>query len=266
MKQISSVSEYQDIVDKYSRKGVSSNDYLLHEVNSLVKNHALYAVCSDDNSFLFVKKDIGYRVYYYINDFNHVVDFRNFQNLVVEVLFRKDIPQKEIEYLQQCGFCTNLIRDQYSATYKDLQHNNCITNIKFVEAQDIEQVKLACTLFNSSFDKLSGDYILETAYYELLQNHAILLAVDVRTQKILGALHQKRERGVNWIAHIAIFPEARGCGIGTALVQSFVARNYTDDNTRYMLWVQRNNQSAVQMYQRLGFKYISKSTISLIKY
>ena len=61
---------------------------------------------------------------------------------------------------------------------------------------------------------------------------------------------------------------ARGKGVGKALVDAFVERNQNPEKkekTRYQLWVQRQNEAAVKMYQNKGFKYINKSTISLIK-
>lgn len=38
--------------------------------------------------FFFVKKDVGMRMYYYINDVTEVVDFNHYQDVVVEILFR----------------------------------------------------------------------------------------------------------------------------------------------------------------------------------
>ena len=48
-------------------------------------------------------------------------------------------------------------------------------------------------------------------------------------------------------------------------MEAFIERNHADEKSRYMLWVQRQNVPAVNMYQQKGFKYINKSTISLIK-
>ena len=69
----------------------------------------------------------------------------------------------------------------------------------------------------------------------------------------------------NVIAHVAVRPEARGKGVGKTLVESFIEQNMESEKTRYQLWVQRQNEPAVNMYQSKGFKFINKSTISLIK-
>ena len=135
-------------------------------------------------------------------------------------------------------------------------------------ANNIDQVKTACELFNASFDALSGDFIPESAYEGLLLSNSILIAWDIEKKTIYGALHQVKEGSVNVIGHVAVIKEARGRGVGKALIDTFVEWNKNNENTektRYQLWVQRQNEAAVKMYQNKGFKYINKSTISLIK-
>ena len=84
-------------------------------------------------------------------------------------------------------------------------------------------------------------------------------------EKALFFVHQTIEKGVAWISHVAVTEQARGKGVGKALMEAFIERNHADEKSRYMLWVQRQNVPAVNMYQQKGFKYINKSTISLIK-
>lgn len=269
MKQVANISEYQAIVEKYGQKGVRSNDYIQKEAADLIAREILYADYYEKNAFLFVKKDVGMRVYYYINDLEELADFSQYKDLVTEILFRGELPQTEIEYFTKCGFRVNLVRDQYAGMYKDLALNVALVTGVVVElADNIEQVKTACELFNVSFDALSGDFIPESAYEGLLQTNSILIAWDVEKKTIYGALHQVKEGPVNVIGHVAVVKEARGHGAGKALVDTFVEWNKNTENTektRYQLWVQRQNEAAVKMYKNKGFKYINKSTISLIK-
>lgn len=266
MKQVANISEYQSIVEKYGQKGVRSNDYIQKEAANLIAREMLYADCYEKNAFLFVKKDVGMRVYYYINELEEFADFSQYSDLVTEILFRGELPQTEIEYFFKCGFRVNLIRDQYAGMYKDLALNVALVPGVIVElADNIDQVGTACELFNASFDALSGDFIPESAYDELLQSNSILIAWDAEKKTIYGALHQVKEGPVNVIGHVAVVKEARGHGVGKALVDVFVEWNKNSEKTRYQLWVQRQNEAAVKMYQNKGFKYINKSTISLIK-
>ena len=270
MKLVANISEYQAIVEKYGQKGVRSNDYIQKDASDLIARETLYADCYDKNAFLFVKKDVGMRVYYYLNDLAELADFSQYSDLVTEILFRRELPQIEIEYFINCGFRVNLVRDQYAGMYKDLVYNCTLVPGVITElANNIDQVKTACELFNDSFDALSGDFIPESAYEGLLLSNSILIAWDIKKKTIYGALHQVKEGSVNVIGHVAVIKEARGRGVGKALIDTFVEWNKNNENTektRYQLWVQRQNEAAVKMYQNKGFKYINKSTISLIKY
>lgn len=269
MKQLTNISEYNEIVARYRQKGCLSNDYIQQEAADLIIRDVLFAECYNQNAFLFVKKNVGMRVYYYINDIEEKADFGNYKDLVTEILFRGDAPKKEIEYLSQCGFSVNLVRDQYAAMYKDLAENMSLTpGIVVDTAKTMETVKTVCELFNDSFDRLSGDFIPDSELSNLLQSGSILVAWSEDKSSFLGALHQVKEGAVNVVGHIAVIKHARGKGVGKALIDAFVERNKNPEKTektRYQLWVQRQNEVAVKMYKNKGFKFLNKSTISLIK-
>lgn len=269
MKQLTNISEYNEIIERYCQKGCLSNDYIQQEAANLIVHDLLFVECYDQNAFIFVKKDVGMRMYYYINDIKEKADFSSYKDLVVEILFRSDMPKIEVEYLIQCGFHLNLVRDQYAGMYKDLAENvSYLQGIRVEKAQTLLAVKQACKLFNDSFDKLSGDFITESEYKNLLDSGGILIAWNTDKSRFLGALHQVKEGVVNVIGHVAVMKHARGHGVGKALVDAFVEMNKNPENTertRYQLWVQRHNEAAVRIYQNKGFKYVNKSTISLIK-
>lgn len=266
MKQIIDVAEYNNIADTYRRDGVLSNDYLQKDVPYLVSNGVLYVDCYENNVFFFVLRDAGIRVYYYINNLNESVDFSNYSDLVVEILFRKDIPYNELNFFVDKGFKQNLIRDQYSGLYKDLKLVNSIPSEFDVGAAiSYVEVKEACELFNSTFDKLSGDFLPKIRYQELFDSGKILVVRDKTKHHLLGALHQDKEGAVNILRHVAVVEQARGIGVGKAILNAFIESNHIDEKTRYMLWVQRQNKAAVNMYKNVGFKFLNKSTVSLIK-
>ena len=265
LSKVETYSRYLEIVEKYGQKGCLTNDYLQREAESLIAGGKLFELCNEKNAFLFVQKDTCQRVYYYLNDLNETAAFDG-EDFVVEILYRGEAfyPQDVVAYLETCGFKANLIRDQYAGMYKDLQLGTFVGNLRIYEAQSIEEVKQACELFNASFDHFSGDYISESEYPSLLEGKNILIARDNAGNSFLGALHQTTENRVAWISHVAVLPEARGHHVGLGLAEAFIQYNRVDDKSRYMLWVQHQNTAAVNMYQKLGFKYIGKSTISMI--
>ena len=267
LNKINTIERYVEIVEQYRSKEGASNDYLQREAETLINNGELFEVCNRHNAFLFVKKNTGFRMYYYINDFNAKPDFNELKDVVVEILYRGKsyFPQKEIEYLEKVGFRVNLIRDQYLGIYKDLERPIKIEGVKVEFAKNLWEIEKACKLFNDSFDILSGDYITSDMYEKLLINNAIWIAHGIDNNKFLGALHQTFTGKTACISHVAVIPEGRGRHVGQVLLDTFIEKNMENEKHRYMLWVQHQNTVAVSMYQKKGFKYTFKSTISLIK-
>ena len=257
---------YLDIVGRYAQKSCVSNDYIQREAERLIEQGDLFESCGERNAFLLVRKAKCFRVYYYLNDFDENHDFSG-EDLVIEILYRGEafFPQQEIGYLERNGFVKNLVRDQYSAMYKDLSIGNTVGGVMIDKAQNVDDVKNACMLFNTSFDEYSGDYIPENNYQVLLEHGDVMIAKDING-KFLGALHQTLENRVAWVLHLAVVKETRGKGVGKALLDNFIESNHVDDRSRYMLWVQHQNEPAVNMYQKTGFKYINKSTLSMIRH
>lgn len=271
LKEVKEFVRYLEIVDKYKRKGVLSNDYIFQEVADLIIHNKLYEYCGINNAFFFVRKDECLRQYYYLNDLEEIHDFDLNENLVVEILFRGNLglPQNEMEYLSKCGFRFHLRRDQYCGVYRELQISGTIAGVTVSKAASIKEVDFACELFNSTFDHYSGDFIAKDVYESLYTGGSVWIAKDLQGNNA-GALHQTVERGVAWISHIAVVENYRGRGVGQALLDTFVEHNVNSDlvlkpQSRYMLWVQAQNAAAVGMYQNKGFKYLNKSTISMLK-
>ena len=100
-----------------------------------------------------------------------------------------------------------------------------------------------------------------------MANGSVLLAWrrEDNESRFLGALHQTVENNVAWVSHLAVKESARGHHVGQALLNAFVEQNMVTEKSRYMLWVQHQNENAVCMYEKKGFKYIGKSSLSLIK-
>jgi len=267
MKIITDYLQIQELENKYKHKETISNNYLMsNQYETLIANGELAVMEYYSNCFLFMEKCVGKRIYYYINNLEEQADFSQYKDLVIEILFRGNVPDNIVNYFSVCGFRINLIRDQYAAMYKDLSENRSIEGgYKVKKADCLDEVRTACELFNNSFDHLSGDFITESDYEELMSENSIIIALASDTNHFLGALHTKMEGKVVVLGHVAVVEEARGRGVGKALVDAFVEWHKETDKTRYQLWVQRQNKAAVNMYLDKGFRYVNKSTISLIK-
>lgn len=261
---IKNLSRYQEIVEKYRRKGCISNDYLYAEVADLVLKECLFECCQKDNAFLFLRKDKCWRVYYYLNDLSELFSFDEQENFVTEIIYRGNsgVSDSEMNYLVKCGFKPHLTRHLYCGIYNDLLIS---ANTDFVvrKAISLDEVHMACELFNATFDPYSGDYIPDAMIPRLFADGDIWIATDEENH-FAGALHQTIDHGVSWVSHVAVSLAFRGRGIGRALLDAFVEFNHVDEKCRFMLWVQANNEPAVRMYQNKGFKYVNKSSLSML--
>ena len=261
---IETFEQYSQLVERYNRKGRITNDYLQNEAADLIIHNRLFAVCGQDNALLLLQKDGFFRLYYYINNIDELLLLLE-SELVTEILFRgENAPEAEVQWLERMGFQKNLVRDQYFAKYASLTPSMPINGLKIDVATTEEDALWAIKLFNASFDKWSGDYIHENMARLLLQENDILMAKD-HEGNCLGALQLETIKGVTWLNHVAVVNEARGKGVGLGLVEAYIEHGHVDDNSRYMLWVQRQNKPAVGLYQKKGFTYMNKSTLSMIK-
>ena len=265
LKKIETFSRYQEITEQFGKKGCASNDYIQREAADLISHDKLFECCGDSNAFVLVRKNGFWRVYYYINDFDEMMTVSG-DELVTEILFRGTLgtPAAEVEYLERCGFKRNLVRDQYFAKYSSLTAPVPVEGLKIETADKEEDARWAINLFNQSFDKWSGDYIQEAQAQLLVQEKSILIAKDLDGTR-LGALQSEMRQGACWLNHVAVVPEARGKKIGHGLTEAYIEQGHVDDNSRYMLWVQRQNVGAVAMYRNKGFAPMNKSTLSMIK-
>ncbi len=261
---IDSIDQYRQIVSQYNRKGRLTNDYMQGDAANLITHNQLYTLCGKDNAALLVKKESFMRLYYYINNLDELLVFPEGE-FVTEILFRgENPPEVEVLWLERMGFSKNLIRDQYFGKYANLTPPMLIEGLKIELATSEDDALWAIHLFNSSFDKWSGDYISESSAPLLIQRQAILIAKDLNGIR-LGALHFETAKGVTWAHHLAVTESARGLGVGLGLWDAYIERGHVDENSRYMLWVQRQNTPAVRLYKKKGFVPMNKSSLSMIK-
>lgn len=262
---IEGYQRYLQIAKEYGGKGCMTNDYLQREASDLIAHEFLYECCGEKNAFLLVKKDGFWRMYYYLNDFEEELILDG-ETLVAEILFRGNVgePVEQVSYLERCGFNRFLVRDQYYAKYSSLIPPVPLRGISIEMARSMEDIVWAIDLFNTVFDKWTGDFLPLEMAQSLADNKAILIAKDTDGRR-LGSLHIEKQAGVTWIRHIAVEEGAKGQGVGRGLLDACIEQGHLDENSRYQLWVQRQNIPAVSMYQKKGFTYLNKSSLSLIK-
>lgn len=265
---IKEYARYLEVVDRYGTRGCLTNDYIQRDAEDLINQGSLYECCGERNAFLFVKKDGFWRVYYYINDLTEYI-IPDEGVLSTEILFRSafGFPEVQAMYLEGCGFARHLVRNQYSAFFTDMTPSIKNDGINILPARTLMDMQLAFDLFNESFDKLTGDFVSPQSYSGLLASNDVLLAwnEDGANSRFLGALHQTILGNIAWISHIAVRKEERGRHVARALLDASVEKCSSCGISRFMLWVQQQNETAIALYEKKGFKPNGKSSLSMIK-
>lgn len=105
---------------------------------------------------------------------------------------------------------------------------------------------------NESFDEWWGAFARRSDFDPEL----ILLATDAEGTPI-GALVAQKGDGYGWVRDLGVLPEARGRGVGAALLErsfdDFAARGYP----KVLLNVDSSNETgATRLYERVGMKQI----------
>ena len=265
---IDTIDRYQEIVGRYGIRGCFSNDYIQREASNMINHDALFEYCGEKNAFLLVKKDGFWRVYYYINDLEEILDIDR-EDMATEILFRGNMgePAEVVHYLESCGFTRNLVRDLYELRYKDLAIERPFIlpdGVVIRKAKSIDEATFGTNLFNALFDRFSGDHISNEESLRLLENKQLYVAL--LDGSLAGALHVSQgTSNLFWMDHLAVTQEARGKHIATGLFLQYIEDVVQNDSTRYSLWTQRQNLAATNLYTRMGFKYVGKSTLSMIK-
>lgn len=254
------------LIEEFKTKSTLSNCFLMStELERLIRKECLWYVINGRNAFFLEDKGNCFRIHYMINDERRDFPWVTDKPLMLEILFRgKDgEPEQVITYWENQKFSRNLVRNNLTARYADLILSPCDKNSDIHIAQNEAECRFAELLFKDFFDPYSGDYIDSDEFEALFRDRKILIASCDGNS--CGALHFYNVGRCAWIGHVAVTPDARGRGLGPALIREFIRLNYVDDKSRYALWVQSQNQAANAMYERFGFKYADKSSLSMIK-
>lgn len=264
---INDVHEALAIIEQFKTRSTESNCFLMpDDLRSLVDERRLLVHLEGPNAFLLEDKGNCLRVHYMMNNpeigFSCITD----KPLMLELPFRgaDGEPTSMVSYWEHEGFRRNLVRSNLSAKVSDIELSDLSDpNLVVSIAATDEEADFARKLFNSSFDPYSGDYLTPDNAKEIVASGKMLLAYD--SEQPAGALNFYQVGKCTWLGHVAVLPSYRGRGVGIALVSEYIRKNNIDDKSRYALWVQEQNMAAIKMYNRLGFKYAGKSSLSMIK-
>ena len=185
---------------------------------------------------------------------------------MMEIVYRGQSKRQleVLDYWCKNNFKNYLTRDNYSLIYKSKTEGvETNSKIDLSLAQTEEESGYIYRLFSKDLDKYTGDQKTLDEIKKYVSSGLIIVA-RVENQ-LCGALQFEWKSNNCWLGHIVVDKQFRGQRIANTLVDYYIEINKKTDQTRYQLWVIEDNFPAVKLYQRFGFIYAGKSTVSMLK-
>lgn len=264
------VSALDALLQTYQKKSTVSNSFMLiDEIRAYCENGLLNFAIDGDNLYFLLKKEAGfYRLFYYLNDFTRLPKVNLSLPIAQELIYRgkQRFPKTEVEFWQKAGFVRHLGRDNYFLKSDDLseaQLKESSGQDKVQRIDSSEEIKQAEKLINQNLDLYTGD-ILSLKELDKFANEGNLFGIFA-DGKVVGILQSEFKNKVYWLGHMVVDADHRGKGLSSQLLRAFFLEGLQRQAKSFQLWVIDDNEAALALYQKNGFSYLNKSTISLLK-
>jgi GNAT superfamily N-acetyltransferase len=269
MRQVISLEEVDGLLQKYARAGTVSNDYMLSdELAGHISKENLFVDHDENNLFLFLKKEGFLRLYYHLNNFESIPRFHE-KPVVQEILYRgeKRYPEEEIAFWAKAGFRIHIGRDCYFAKSGEIQQiSSSLITRQGAAVRAIKEdnyVREAQSLIQEYLDPFTGDILSLTELMSFSQNNE-LFGVFINSE-LAGVLQAELKNNIYWLGHMVVKSDYRGQKLSTLLLHYYFQKGLELNCRQFQLWVINDNKPALSLYQKYGFNYMNKSTISLLK-
>jgi ribosomal protein S18 acetylase RimI-like enzyme len=185
----------------------------------------------------------------------------------MEILYRgpKRLPEIEVNYWVSQGFNRHLQRDCYALPVSELNEIRSAPLSEKVSIRlgsgesDIRYVKEA---IEGDLDYYTGDIL---SYKDIesycVSGDVLIVSVDGHPA---GFIQANLKNKVYWLEHIVVDAEHRGLGLSKILMEAYFIQGLEKKCRSFQLWVIDKNKAAVHLYRKYGFKYLNKSTLSLL--
>jgi len=267
LERIKDFDEVNNLIEGFTFKNTLTNNYLLaDQLQILIANQKLFFIKGKNNLAILADRSISYQVYYLLNDLDENWIFEANKPLMMEILYRneKNRPDNILKFWEVNGFKEHLTRNNLSLTYKqkvEPKDLNAIIRIQY--ATSTSEAKYTATLFENDLDRYTGDLKSYEEILHFVKNKNVICAYEGK--QLCGALQFELRQNNYWLGHIVVDSDFRGKGIANSLVNAYIDLNRQSEDTRYQLWVIKENVPAVKLYERFGFKYAGKTTVSMLK-
>lgn len=270
MESITDLEQIKTLLKEHTVKGGLSNNYMLPAAyEQLIAQQNLYVIAQKQNLAVLTQKLHNYQAFFIINDVHSPMSFPEGKIISTELpyKFREETIQPLIEYLTRTGFARHILRSAMSMDRKqELVYETSSPNnlpIQYHICEDFRYVDSIKQMMDDVFDSYTGDIIESATISEYIKSKKIIIATH--GEELCGFLHFDIKGKSVWINHIAVNEKYRGNAIATNMVAEYIKVGAENGLKNYALWVKADNLPAIRLYQKFGFSFNNKHSLSMVK-
>ncbi|MCI8589866.1 MAG: GNAT family N-acetyltransferase [Clostridiales bacterium] len=257
MVKIESTDQFKEWVGQAKENGFSISNcyYTANKLSELIGQQKLAAL-KTSFSLLFLEKEDGfYRCSYYLSPEHPVEKINLDQPCVIEYIYKNKLSSKnqtELALIGQMGFVLGRKSGRMVLSTADMMH--APADLSMVEYAHPGDEAALFDLFRTAFDPLY-------AYFP--EKEELTQAIAVRDnpvfcvyegERLCAALYSQWQNRTASIRMLAVAPFAQGKGYGSALLSRY-HKEWAGAAVRFMHWVDSENEAAVQLYKKYGYRF-----------
>lgn len=261
-------AELQRVLKPFEESSAYTNQYMLpDELQEHISKGNLHYLKDGNYLLLLVDRGKFFRAYYYLKSLEYTFPINLDKPVVQELLYRgsRKFPQDEVQFWNKCGFENYIGRDCYFLKPTD-EPQSLFKEESYVTVDYLSKEGYLLDARNMIIDYLDT-YTGDMLSYDDLRNYAMrseLYGVFIH-DKLAGILQAELKNKVFWLGHMVVKSEFRGLGLSKVLLKKYLQDGMQRNCRQFQLWVINDNKPAVALYKNHGFKYLNKSTLSLLK-
>lgn len=270
MQQINSLFRLDELFKQFFLKQTLTNNYILvQDYKQYIEEERLWFASEGGNAYFFLKKDGFFRLYYFLNEEGKSYSVPISLPIVLEILFRgnRKYPEQQVSFWESSSFKKHLRRDCYFLKASDaldlVEQDMSVPGFTVKKATSVQECHYAKRLIDAHLDTYTGDILSMGEIEHFASSGNIYIAYQ--NDSPCGILQSNLKNKVFWLDHIVVDESYRGMGISKVLIDYYLQQGIIKECSKFQLWVISDNLPAVNLYKKYQFRYLNKSTISMLK-
>ena len=188
--------------------------------------------------------------------YNHIITCSKANNIRILEAYIKKRLDNSVDFAKKRGFCPVLYSWQMDLEVNNIKHDLLDQNkgaFTFREAT-MKDNSIYAEIINQTF----GDALDDSAFGQLLKDSSVRVYMLEKEGKIIGSttIQFKTKLSVGYIYDVAVVAEYRRQGLGIHMLKNCINELKINNIDKASLLVTGENESAMKLYHRLGFKEV----------